>query len=917
MTTPGNDSSSRFASSPFVTLERGWLLGLLPRVRAESAFRLYEAHHVDRIVWTGSGVEGWLRQPACIVHIDLSRRGDQLVWTCTRCGDEAPCPHTVAVLFRWIDIRATMLRMGPNTVWRARSRQPFLSLAPDTHEQLDLSHAMGEDLRSALALQLSLHQPSLATARLTGDHVEIEIQLPSGHHRSVILSASTLPHALPILQSLDGLQLDGELAGLELSEARLHPVLMASLDGLAITLNPGYLLPGGSFLPLENVEATSFGRWTRAGRFLFRRLDPDTFLIPFFRKGRHALSGHDALNFLTLDHPILVTKSWYRPQGVLARFKRIVTPILSRIEVETSDGSSLVVVRPVFRAGETDLRWNETTALFSKDVLRYGDMLLRAPDLGPLERLGFKLKPRSPIDGLYGDRVALLRLLAEVDVPVSGTGATMTSLTAALRPGRPLGPIDPPTMNGHLRPYQREGLAWLWQRYKIGVGALLADEMGLGKTHQVMGWLCLMREADPAARVLIVCPRGVMEHWEDLLSRFVPHLSVVVFHGPERSLEHLDPTTAVVLTTYETMVRSTEEIVSHRWNAVVFDEAQRMKNPRTKASRAARKIPAGYRMALTGTPLENRPGELWSIVDLLVPGYLGSERSFRAGLKNAGAEALDRLRRRVGMVTLRRIKDQVLTDLPPKLEDIRHCRLLPEQETLYRDIHDHQARPIAEKIRDPGAEIPYAHIFALLTRLKQVCDHPALIDPAFAARFRSGKLMVLDELLDEALGSDQLVVVFTQYVTMIEILDRHLGRRRVPHLTLTGNTRDRGRIIRRFNSMQHERVLLASLLAGGVGIDLTGASVVIHYDRWWNPAKENQATDRVHRIGQRRFVQVYKLVTRGTIEERIDRIIRSKTELMNAVVEPTHNVVAGLSRAQLAELLALPETFGNPPASAR
>ena len=907
MTTPGKSDSSRHARSPLVTLERGSLLGLLPRTQAESAFRLYQSHHVDRILWTGSGIEGRLRQPECVVHIDVSNRRGRLVWGCTHCGTDSPCPHAIAVLFRWIDVRATMLRMGPNTVWRARARQPFLSLAPDAEERLNLSHATGEDLRAALKLQLSLHQPSTAVARLNGDQVEIEIQLPSGRRRTVVLAASILPHALPILYSLDGLKLEGELAGLELSEARLHPALIASLDGLSIRLSPGYLLPGGSFVPLDDVENASFGRWTRAGRRLCRRLDPDTFLVPFFRKGEHVLTGHDALNFLTLDHPVLATKPWYRPQGALARFTRITTPGLARLEIHTSGDAHAVIVRPVFRAGDLELSWEETVKLLETDLLRHGDMLLRAPDLGPLERLGFKLTPRTRTHGLRGDRVALLRLLAEADVPVSGVGDAIASLTAALRPGRPLEPVDPPRMLGRLRPYQREGLAWLWQRYSVGVGALLADDMGLGKTHQIMGLLCLVREANPGARALIVCPRGVMEHWEDLLSRFVPHLPVAVYHGPERSLENLRPATAIVLTTYEIMVRSVEALASKEWDVAIFDEAQRMKNPRTKASRAARKIPASYRVALTGTPLENRLGELWSIVDLLVPGYLGSERSFRTGFKGAGADVLDRVRRRVGMITLRRIKDQVLTDLPPKMEDIRHCRLLPEQEALYRDIHDRQVSPIAEQILDPDAEIPYVHIFALLTRLKQVCDHPGLIDPAFASRLGSGKLPVLDELLDEALGSDQLAVVFTQYVTMINILDRHLTRRRIPHLTLTGSTRDRGRIIRRFNSMQHERVLLASLLAGGVGIDLTGASVVIHYDRWWNPAKENQATDRVHRIGQNRFVQVYKLVTRGTIEERIDRIIRSKSELMNAVVAPTHNVVAGLSRAELAELLKLPD----------
>ncbi|NOZ79363.1 MAG: DEAD/DEAH box helicase [Acidobacteria bacterium] len=909
MMSPRDVRKDRRGRSPLATLEKGRLLGLLPKNQAESAFRLYQSHQVDRIVWTGNGIEGTLRQPACTVHIAPSGRHDELSWNCTRCPASAPCPHAVAVLFRWLDIRATMLRMGPNTVWRARARQPFLSLAGDAEDRLNLSHATGEDLRAALKLQLSLHRPPTASARLVDGQVEIQIKLPSGRCRTVVLAASILPHALPILRSLDGLKLEGELAGLELSEARLHPTLIARLDGLAIQLDPGYMMPDGSFAPLEDVQNMSFGRWTRAGHLLCRRLDPDTFLVPFFRKGAHLLTGHDAVNFLTLDHPTLATKPWYRPRGALAQFTRIATPSLSRLEVHAPADSNVVTLRPVFEAGDVQLSWEETLTLLETDLLRHGDLLLRAPDLGPLERLGFQLTPGGRTEGLRGDRLALLRLLAEADVPISGDDAAVASLTSALRPGRDLEPLDPPRMLGRLRPYQRLGLAWLWQRYTVGVGALLADDMGLGKTHQVMGLLCLVRETTPNATALIVCPRGVMEHWEDLLTRFVPHLPVSIYHGPERSLDRIPQGTAIVLTTYEIMIRSVEELASRDWDIAIFDEAQRMKNPRTKASRAARRILASYRVALTGT--ENRPAELWSIVDLLVPGYLGSERSFRSSFKGVNSDVLHRVKRRVGMITLRRVKDQVLTDLPPKLEDIRHCRLLPEQEALYRQIHDRQVKPVAEKILDPGAEIPYVHIFAVLTRLKQVCDHPGLVDKALASRLGSGKLTVLDELLDEALGSGQLAVVFTQYVTMIEILDRHLARRRIPHLKLTGGTRDRGLVIRRFNSMQHERVLLASLLAGGIGIDLTGASVVIHYDRWWNPAKENQATDRVHRIGQHRFVQVYKLVTRGTIEERIDRIIRSKLELMNTVVAPTQNVIAGLSRTELAELLKLPDSVAS------
>jgi SNF2 family DNA or RNA helicase len=292
-------------------------------------------------------------------------------------------------------------------------------------------------------------------------------------------------------------------------------------------------------------------------------------------------------------------------------------------------------------------------------------------------------------------------------------------------------------------------------------------------------------------------------------------------------------------------------------------------------------------------------------VDLIVPGYLGSEREFRAAHRDPSHHQLHVLRQRLGVLTLRRIKEQVLSDLPEKVEDIRYCRLLPKQEALYRRIHRERSADIIRLLQNEAADIPYMHIFALLTRLKQICDHTDLVEKKGGAAGESAKIEIFDEILDEALDGGLQVVVFSQYVKMIEILTRRLERQKIEHLVLTGETRDRGRIVRRFNSEQHERVLLASLLAGGVGIDLTGASVVLHFDRWWNPAKENQATDRVHRIGQRRFVQVFKLITRNTIEERIDELIRSKIDLIQRVVAPTEDVIAKLERRELINLLDL------------
>ncbi len=873
--------------------------------QAQRAGRLYNDRVVEKILWTGTGLEASLARPPCTVVVRDGNREAPLDYTCSLCGEgSSPCMHAGVVLLRWIDVRPTMLRSGPGTVWRGRSRTPFITLAASSTERVDLSHLSGGDLRAALELQLSLQRSGKATAGIEDGEVRIRITLPSGDTRIVGFSTAVLPHALPLLRSLEKLRLRPELAGLELSEMRLAPTLRATWEENAIVLEPGYRLPDGSFLPLSEARANAMGRWVRIGRLLCRTLDPDTPLLPWFRNGPVRLTGQEALRFLNLDHPTLVKKAWYQPRGALEHYRRPVTPVLASIHAEL-DRSGKVILRPVFRAAEVELQWNEVLSLLEEGFARKGRILLRAPDLAPFERLGFALVRRGRTRVLRGDRLAFLRLVAETDVPVEGGDGELGELAETLRGTVPLEPVQPPHLVSNLRPYQRLGVAWLWHRHRLGIGALLADDMGLGKTHQVMGLLCLVHEQDPQAVNLVVCPRGVMEHWQDLLARFAPHLRVHLFHGSGRSLEAMDPGTSVVLTTYDIMVRSAEELRARSWRVAVFDEAQRIKNPRTKAARAARRIPAGHRVALTGTPLENRLLELWSVVDLIAPGYLGSERQFRETHRSPTHAQLLALRKRLAILTLRRVKDQVLAELPEKVEDRRTCHLSPLQRELYEATFRQQVDSIVERLRNPASQVPYIHIFALLTRLKQICDHPSLALDRPDPSLPSGKLEILDEILDEALASDQQVVVFSQYVRMIRILERHLDRRGIPHLTLTGDTRDRGRLVRRFNAGQHERVLLASLLAGGVGIDLTGASVVIHYDRWWNPARENQATDRVHRMGQKRFVQVFKLISRNTIEERIDAIIARKVELMERVVAPTEDVVRVLDRSEIAELLGV------------
>jgi SNF2 family DNA or RNA helicase len=338
---------------------------------------------------------------------------------------------------------------------------------------------------------------------------------------------------------------------------------------------------------------------------------------------------------------------------------------------------------------------------------------------------------------------------------------------------------------------------------------------------------------------------------------------------------------------------------------VVFDEVQHLKNKDTQVHRAALELAAPMRLGLTGTPVENDLGELKALMDLVLPGYLGGDAEFLAASERPGGAAA--IKGRLAPFVLRRLKAAVLAELPEKIEDRRRCPLSDEQRQLYREAIQTRGAALRAQLLQADQPVPYLHVFALLSQLKRICDHPALArgDTARYLDASSGKWDLFAEILDEALGSGQKVVVFSQYLGMLDIIARHLRAGGTGFVTLTGATSDRGRVVDRFNRDPSCRVFVGSLKAGGTGIDLVGGSVVVHYDRWWNAAREDQATDRVHRIGQRRAVQVFKLVTEGTLEERIDDMIASKRRLLADVVAADDPHLAKVfSRDELLELLA-------------
>ncbi|HSY52182.1 MAG TPA: DEAD/DEAH box helicase [Thermoanaerobaculia bacterium] len=438
------------------------------------------------------------------------------------------------------------------------------------------------------------------------------------------------------------------------------------------------------------------------------------------------------------------------------------------------------------------------------------------------------------------------------------------------------GDAPPPTAFGmDLYGYQQTGYHWLWLLQQNGFGALLCDDMGLGKTHQAIALIRAVTLTNPGAQVLVVCPTSVLDHWRDKLARYDA--------GPD-----------VTLTSYGLVRTRIEQFRGRRFDLIVLDEMQTIKNAGTATHQMLRSIDTRIAIGLTGTPIENHEGELMTLLDVVVPGYLTGRVEDRAMLQ-----------RLVRPFVLRRTKQQVLTELPPKIVDKRHCELTTEQRTLYRRVIEARAKPLRAQLR-AGAAVSYVHVFAALNYLKQICNHPASAGGGFDdANVTSGKWELFLELLDECMSSGLKVVVFSQYLKMLEIIERELQRRELGFASIKGTTRARGAEIARFRDDPDCRVFTASLRAGGLGIDLTSASVVIHYDRWWNQAREDQATDRVHRLGQSKGVQVLKLITRGTVEEKIDALIARKAQLADDVIRADDpSLVKQFTVEELQELLA-------------
>ncbi|MFF2019108.1 DEAD/DEAH box helicase [Paenibacillus sp. NPDC058177] len=504
---------------------------------------------------------------------------------------------------------------------------------------------------------------------------------------------------------------------------------------------------------------------------------------------------------------------------------------------------------------------------------------------------------------------------------MSVTGMETSGLLASIMHGDVLRgeshPV-PHVLQGTLRPYQERGYQWLAALGNLGFGVCLADDMGLGKTVQVI--TCLLDraltapEGEKKGPVLILCPTSLLGNWQRELQRFAPSLSLHIHHGSRRvrgeGFLDLADSHDIVLTTYHLAGRDSEDLAGVQWSTVVLDEAQYIKNHRTKQAQSVMKLSAPHRIAMTGTPVENRLGELWSIFHFLNPGYLGTYHSFRQRyVSGEGGERLRELHRLVSPFLLRRLKSDpdISKDLPEKLELKSYCPLTDTQAALYQGVVDEMLGVIGER----SGMARRGLVLSSLTKLKQICNHPQLFrrDEGRGLRSeQSGKMEVMFEVLDSIAELGESALIFTQYVAMGELLVSRLSRRygRAPLFLHGGiSKRERDEMVHDFQNGDQPTFFVLSLKAGGVGLNLTRANHVVHYDRWWNPAVENQATDRAFRIGQHKNVQVHKLICQGTLEERIDELIERKKSLSEQVVGSGETWLTEMSNHELKELIEL------------
>jgi SNF2 family DNA or RNA helicase len=706
---------------------------------------------------------------------------------------------------------------------------------------------------------------------------------------------------------------------------------------LQSTDDPSLLVPAGRIW----ADDGSLSRWlARPQELLLAELGHASRIYPALASGlRQALpcgldlDADGAYNYLSVAAPALdeagfgvLLPSWWDRRRKLGLTLSAYTPVDGVVAKQSKFGKhQLMDFRWQLAVGEDTLTDEEIAALAETKapLIRLRGQWV-AVDPEQLRR-GLEFVRRTP----GGQKTAgeILALAAshpdDLDSPLPVTAVRADGWLGDLLDGslaRSLQPAATPDEFGaQLRPYQQRGLSWLVFLSSLGLGACLADDMGLGKTVQLLALESAHRAETPqAGPTLLLCPMSLVGNWQREAAKFAPELRVYAHHGRERldgtALAERLAETDLVVTTYATATRDIDDLSGYEWHRVVLDEAQAVKNSLSQSAKAVRRLRAGHRVALTGTPVENRLAELWSIMDFLNPGMLGTSELFRTRYaipveRHGLTEPAERLRAVTRPYVLRRLKTDptVIDDLPDKIEIKQYCQLTTEQASLYRAVVD----DMMEKIENSEGIERRGNVLAAMAKLKQVCNHPALLlhDRSAIGR-RSGKVIRLEEILEEILAEGDRVLCFTQFTEYAEMLLPHLAARFDTDIAyLHGGTPKTRRddLVTRFQSGDGPPIFLLSLKAGGTGLNLTAANHVIHLDRWWNPAVENQATDRAFRIGQRRNVQVRKFVCTGTLEEKIDEMIEEKKALADLVIRDGEGWLTELSTRDLREVFALSE----------
>ncbi len=467
-----------------------------------------------------------------------------------------------------------------------------------------------------------------------------------------------------------------------------------------------------------------------------------------------------------------------------------------------------------------------------------------------------------------------------------------------------------------LRKYQKDGVNWLRFLENRGFCGILADEMGLGKTVQTLAWLQLDRSEknQKSLPALIICPTSLVENWAEEVKRFTPDKSILVLQGSDRHKDWKNiPNYNIIITSYALMRRDIDKHLDFTYSVAILDEAQQIKNRTTQNALAAKKIQANHRLVLSGTPIENSVTDLWSIMDFLMPGYLGDHKTFHEKYElpiiHGGTEgdlAQIKLKRKLHPFLLRRLKKHVAKDLPPKIERIASCKLTPDQLLVYQQLLNASKNRIEKMVEKDGFNKSRMEILKTLLRLRQTCNHIDLLHlKDIKSKNPSGKMDLFFSLLNEAIDSSHRILVFSQFTGMLSILKNELEKKDIKYCYLDGSTKNRQDIVKLFNRDHSIPVFLMSLKAGGTGLNLTGADMVIHFDPWWNPAVENQATDRAHRIGQKRTVYSVKLITKGTIEEKVVALQESKKNIIDSTLTTDDQVMQKLTWEDVQKLLEL------------